>query len=148
VLGALVVGEGGPVEAVQLVVEDAAEAQVDRGRAGRQLLGQQERGPLGLLVELGAGVEAPTVGQLDGRLVDLQLDGVEHHRGGGFHHVDADGHGAGERGRREVGLQREVVAPGDDGAGQAVRVLVDVRDVLCKVGHVGTLQRVLAPTGQ
>ena len=37
-------------------------------------------------------------------------------------HVDLDVDGPRERRRLEIGRQRQLVAPGEDGAGQAVRV--------------------------
>ena len=47
----VVVGEGGAVEAAELVVEAAPEPQRHHGLARRQLVGEGEGGPLGIVVE-------------------------------------------------------------------------------------------------
>jgi hypothetical protein len=121
VLPAVVVLERRPVEPAQLVVQDPGEAQRHGGLAGGEGRGQREGGPLGVGVEGGRRALA-LAALLDPRLADLQLDGVEHHDVGRFDHRHRDVHAAGERGGREVGGQRQLVARGEDGAGQAVRV--------------------------
>ena len=78
-LGAVVVGEGGAVEAAELVVQQAPEPQRHHGVARRQLLGEGEGGALGVLVEADGGGQ-PAAAALDPGLIDLELDGVEHHR--------------------------------------------------------------------
>jgi hypothetical protein len=121
VLGARVVLEGRPVEPVELVVEDPGEAERhDRG-AGLEGLGQRERRPLGLLVELDPSRRA--VVPLDERgLVEVELDGVQHHGGRRLVHDDVDVDGAGERGPRQVRCERQVVALGRDVPGEPMGI--------------------------
>ena len=107
-----VVGEGGAVEAVQLVVEDAGEGQMQGGRPGASGVGEGERGPLlvGVDVDAGGGegvaaVGVPVVQLGEG---DLQLGGVEGDRRGGLGdgHVDLDVAGEGGAGRSGVSTRR------------------------------------------
>jgi hypothetical protein len=124
---AVVVDERGPVEAPQLVVEDAPKAQVERRLPGRERAVERERGPLGLVVEGDLRHErhaagARLVGQFRRRLVDLDLDGVEHHLAGLVQHLDGDDLAAGERGGLEIGLEGQVVPAGQNGAGESVGV--------------------------
>jgi hypothetical protein len=116
-LDAVVVGEGAPVEPLELVVEDPPERQVDRRLPGGQLAGQGEREALAREGDLGLDA---ALRPLDPRLVDGQVGGVEHHRGGRFEHLDGDVLRAPERGCGQVGLDPQLVAPGHDVAGQAV----------------------------
>ena len=60
----------------------------------------------------------------DPGFVDLQLDGVEHDLGGGRIDVDLDVDRAVEGGRLEVGGERQLVPPGQDGAREAIRVQI------------------------
>ena len=71
---------------------------------------------------------------LDPGLVDLELDGVEHHLAGGLGDVDVDVDRALEGGRLEVGREGEGVAPREDRARQAMGV-----------GHGARLLGVLGP---
>ncbi len=121
-LHAGVVGEGGPVEAVQLVVEDPGEGEVQGGGPAARVPGEGERGPLLVLVEGdGEGARAyPPSGSAVVELGegDLELGGVEDDRrcrpvDG---HVDLDV--AGEGGRREVRGQHQPVGVGPDRAGR------------------------------
>ena len=79
-LVAVVVGEGGAVEAVQLVVEDAAEAGVQRGLARPASVAARARVARSVRLVVGrrSASSAGAVGRLDPGLVDLELDGVEH----------------------------------------------------------------------
>ena len=89
VLDAGLVGEGGPVEPVELVVENAGEGQMQGGRALLEGLGEGEGGPLFVAVEIdGGGDQRPTaVGITVVELGegDLELGGVEGDRGGRLH---------------------------------------------------------------
>ena len=70
-LDAVVVGEGRPVEAAQLVVEETTEAQRHHRVARRELVLQRERDPLRLLVDRDGGRPALAT-DLDPGPVDLQ----------------------------------------------------------------------------
>jgi hypothetical protein len=138
---AVAVDERGPVEAAQLVVEDTAEAQVERCLTRRERAVERERGPLGLVVAGDLRHERPAagarlVGHLRRRLVDLDLDGVEHHLARFGAHLDGDGLAAGERGGLEIRLEGQVVPAGQDGAWEPVGVGRGV-------GQVGFGRRVL-----
>jgi hypothetical protein len=122
VAGAVVGGERRPVEAVQLVVEDAPERSVQGRLPGGQLPAQRERGPLGALVVGHLGVEAAAVGLLDPGLVDLELDAVEHDLADRLGHLELDGLPPGEGERSEVGFEGDGVPGGHDGARKAVLV--------------------------
>ena len=83
VLDTVVVGERAAVEAVQLVVEDAGEAQVQpvAGRRAREGRVEADGGSLGRLVELDADRSRVDAGRrLEAGLVDLQLGGVADQR--------------------------------------------------------------------
>ncbi len=77
VLLARLVGEGRPVEAVQHVVEDAAEGEVQGRPARRQLLGEGQRGPLLPHVEVdvlgGQGVAVVGLGRIELGEGDVEL---------------------------------------------------------------------------
>ena len=83
-LDAVVVDEGGPVEAVQLVVEDAGEGQMQGGPTRGQRLGEGEGGPFLGVVEVdrggGEGVPLVRVGVVELGEGDLELGGVEDDR--------------------------------------------------------------------
>ncbi len=109
VFGAGLVGEGGPVEPVELVVENAGEGQMQGGRALLEGLGESECGPLFVAVEIdGGGDEGPAavgiavveLGEGDG-----QLGRVESDRGGRLHHRKVDLDVAAEGGCGEVGRE-------------------------------------------
>jgi hypothetical protein len=71
---AVVIGEGGPVEATQLVVEGAPEPQVHGGGTGGERLGEPQHRPAVVGVEGHLGRAPVDLGQ-----VKLQVDGVQHH---------------------------------------------------------------------
>ena len=110
------------VEAAQLVVEGAAEHQADATGSLGQRLGHGEPAALGRLVERhGRPLLAPAPID-DHRLVDDQLDRVQEDLAHGLGDRDADRLLAAERQGREVGLQTDVVAAGNHGARQTVRI--------------------------
>ena len=89
-LVAVVVGEGRPVEPPELVVQLAPEPErhhrIARRQRRRERRGWPARWPRrGRRWRRGA-----TVPDRDPRLVDLELDGVEHHLGGGLGHLHVD----------------------------------------------------------
>jgi len=67
----------------------------------------------------------------------LEVGRVEHYLVDRLRHLDRDDLGAGERARFEVGFEDQIVATGDDGAGQAVAGLVVVHALSDRglVGH-------------
>ena len=78
-LDAVGVGERRPVEAVELVVEDAGELGVEDRRARGQRGLQRDRQALGVGVgDDRVGVDPGAAGVDDPGLGDLELDGVEH----------------------------------------------------------------------
>ncbi|MFT3853174.1 MAG: hypothetical protein QM733_10610 [Ilumatobacteraceae bacterium] len=84
---------------------------------GADALGAADRQPLrGLVERERAGLA------VDGHPADSELGGVHHDLLDVGVDRDLDVDGADERGRVEVGLQRQPVQVGDDLAGQAIRV--------------------------
>ena len=142
VLDTGVVGEGRAVEAVQLVVEDAGERQVQGGRPGPEGLGEGQGDPLlvGVVGDVGGGQGVARVGVA---VVELgeghhQLGGVEGDGGRRRLHGDVDLHVAGEGRRRQVGGQDQPVGVGPDGGGEAVRGGLGRRvEVVRRSAHVG-----------
>ena len=110
----LVVGEGRPVEAVQLVVEDALEAEPQRGLAGIERRREGERRALLLRVKVDRGGGERSGGATGVQLgvADLELGGVEHHRRGRLADGDVDLDLAREAGGDEVGDELEPVRAG------------------------------------
>ena len=121
---AVVVGVGGTVEAVELIVELAAERQVQRPGAWIGGIGKAERGTLQLLVEGDAAHFDPGSGGVgEPPVVDLEVQGVDDDLVDAL--VDLDGHGFGSRegGGLQIGFDREVVARGDHASRETVAVL-------------------------
>lgn len=116
-------GERRTVEADELVVEDrAGEVEVElRGARGEGLF-EVEHHPLPLGVGLDRGVEGPAVLGSGPHGGDVEVDGVQGDRVGGFAHLEVDRHRAGEHRRGQVGRQLELVVVRQDVAGQAVGV--------------------------
>ena len=117
VLVAVVVDERAAVEPAQLVVEDAGELDVDRRRADVDRPFGDDDHPLvsGSSVHVAG---APSTEQLRmSKSMALRVMLVD-----SLDDVDGDRHAAGKRGRGEVGSEFDVVASGEDGLAQSVRV--------------------------
>ena len=80
--------------------------------------------PLGVAVEAYLGVVAGAVGSSDPRLVDIQIERVEHHLVDGAVHVDGDRRGTGEGGAVEVGRELQDVLRRGDVGGEPVGIEV------------------------
>ena len=136
------VGEGGPVEAVQLVVEDPGEGEMQGGRPGGKGFGEGEGGPLlvGVEGDAGRGQGVPAVGVPGVELGegDLELGGVEDDRGDRVLDGEVDLDVAGEGGRREVGSEHQAVGAGPDPGREAVGGVVRRAVVVgCRGAHGG-----------
>jgi hypothetical protein len=109
---------------VQLVVQLAAEAHLERVGPGFHRLGEVERGPLHLGVERDVGHPylEPAVA-VQRRAVDRQLERVHDHLVDPLVHLDGDRDPPREGRCVEVGLQYQVVPGRHDGAGKPVAVL-------------------------
>ena len=110
---------------MQLVVEDALEAQHQAIAAGRQ--GGAKPQPQPFLVcqqfRLGA-AHVVAVGVLQGGGDDFEFGGVQPDGVGRFYHLEGDDDRTGEGGLLQVGLQGEVVTRRYGVAGQVVGIQV------------------------
>ena len=118
VVGALV---RRPVEPDQLVVQLAAEVEVQRPLPRRRITVQRQVCPLGVGVEPDRiDLDPPAVSRLQGATNDLEIDGVEDDLRDRLGDRDGDVLAARERTRRQVRRQHQLVATGRDGSRQAV----------------------------
>ena len=120
VLDAVVVGEHGPVEPVELVVQDARELEEDRSRPGSERRRRRQRQALGRLVDLHAQFEGVRPGTLQARRADVELRRVQGDLGALFDDLDVDAHLAREGRRAQVRGEAQRVAARFDAVGQAV----------------------------
>jgi hypothetical protein len=118
------VGEGGAVEAVELVVEDAREAEVQGGRSDSERLGEGEGGLLLRRIEADGGghqgVAVVGIGGVEFGEGDVEFGSVQRDRRGRRVHRDIDLHIADEGGPGEVGGQDQPVGVGPDGGREPV----------------------------
>ena len=102
--------EGAAVEAVQVVVEDAGEAEVQPvARAGGQQGVEFDRRPLRRLVELDPPLEDGPVRCLEASGLDGQLGGVADQRSDRLDHLEGDDLLAVEARRGQIGRQLQLV---------------------------------------
>ena len=120
---AVVVGEGRPVEAHQLVVQHARELDLDHGVADGEGLGQPEGDPFGVVVGRRGGVVARATGDHRGR-GDGELEPVHHDLGHRVDDLDGDRDPSDKGGGVEIGLEFEVVATRDHGPRESMRVVL------------------------
>ncbi len=105
-----------PIETAQLVVEGAAEDQPQAPAARGQRLGERQPAALGGLVERDRRPLLAIPGIDDHRLVDGELDGVQHDLADRLVDRDGDRLLAAEGQRGEVGIEPDVVTARDNGA--------------------------------
>ena len=121
---AVVIGEGGAIEAVQLVVQDAAELQIQRPTTGVRRHREIQLHTLGFDVERHVhDLETSAVLGLEPPAIDLQFDRVQHDRCDRLVHLDRHLDPAHERRVDEVGFDREVVPRWHDGARKSESIL-------------------------
>jgi len=102
--GAVLADEGAPVEAPQLVVQDAPERAPQHRTSLAEHLAHGEGDALILLVEGHLGALDGAVRGRHGGAVDGELRGVGHQHRGGTHDLEVDLDGALERRRPRAGV--------------------------------------------
>ena len=116
-LDAVLVAIGAAVEATQLVVQSAAEGDVDGGGARTHIGECADQQSFAVVVERErCGLPINEHG------LDVELGGVEGDEACGGNDISRDDDIAGEGCTGQIGCEHEVVAPGQNVPGQAVRI--------------------------
>ena len=110
------VGKGRAVEAVQLVVEDSGECDVQGGRSGGQGPAEREHGALfgGVERDRGGDAVGGSITREQGGRRDLELSSVEHDVRGIALYDQVDRHFAGECGQPQIRSKCEPIVAGQD----------------------------------
>ena len=120
--GAVHIGEKGPIEAVQLIVECSGERHGQRGGAGRARVVEDDDRPLQVGLIMDRSRQAGSVRAHHGRLGDFQIHRVENHFGNRITDFQLYLDVSPESELLQVGLYPQVVAAGDHRSGEPIGV--------------------------
>ncbi len=118
-LDALVVLPGAAVEALQLIVEDTGEVDLEAPLALAHLAGELDGSALQLIVVLGSAFQHGAVGVFDGDAAQAQILGVDQDLRAGLCDLDVDCHRTKEGQGDEVRSQLQIIVKRQHMAGQA-----------------------------